>query len=306
MRAGAVIAATGVPGGFHAYDDLKNTDRNVMLRRMIRTFQRAGAEDIVILTGERAEETEKSLSRLGVAFLRCEDFESGQMMDFAVRGFRYLKKCDRIFFCPADVPLFSDDTIRKMLSVKEQIVIPVCGGRKGHPVLINAELTERIAQYKGECGLKGALDATGVPVGHLDVDDDGVLVRARKEDHFEELTQKGKRAVVYPRVKIQLTRNVPFFGPGMMILLKQIDLLGNVREACEKAGMSYSKGWSLIRTAEKELGALIVDRSPGGKNGGIARVSPVGYELMKKYEQLEREIAEYAEKRYRYIFGNLG
>ena len=144
MRPGAVIAAAGIPGGFRAYEKLKNTDRNVMLRRMIRTFQRAGVEDIVVVTGYRAQETEKGLAKMGAAFLRCEDYETAQMLDFAVRGFRYLKNCARIFFCPADVPLFTEHTLRVMLSDIEsggrQIVIPVCGGRKGHPVLIDAAL----------------------------------------------------------------------------------------------------------------------------------------------------------------------
>ena len=67
--------------------------------------------------------------------------------------------------------------------------------------------------------------------------------------------------------------------------------------------MSYSKGWSLIRTAEKELGWVIVERSPGGKYGGTARVSEKGQMLMECYEKMEREIAEEAEKKYREILG---
>ena len=306
MRVGAVIAAAGTPGGFRAYDKLKNTDRNAMLRRMIYTFRRAGAEDIVVVTGYRAQETEKSLAKLGAAFLRCGDYEHVQMLDLAVQGFRYLKNCDRIFFCPADVPLFTEDTLKAMMECattrQARVVIPVYKERKGHPVLIDTGLTEAIAAYRGERGLKGALDASGAEIYLLPVEDDGVLVRARKEDHFEELASGEKQADIYPKVKLQLVRNEPFFGPGMMVLLKQIDVLGNVRDACEKAGMSYSKGWTLIRTAEKELGRPVVERSPGGKSGGMAQVSPEGRRLMERYERLEREIREFAELRYREIF----
>ena len=306
MRVGAVIAAAGTPGGFRAYDTLKNTDRNAMLRRMIYTFRRAGAEDIVVVTGYRAQETEKSLAKLGAAFLRCGDYEHVQMLDLAVQGFRYLKNCDRIFFCPADVPLFAEDTLKAMAECattrQVRVVIPVYKERKGHPVLIDTGLTEAIAAYRGERGLKGALDASGAEIYLLPVEDDGVLVRARKEDHFEELASGEKQADIYPKVKLQLVRNEPFFGPGMMVLLKQIDVLGNVRDACEKAGMSYSKGWTLIRTAEKELGRPVVERSPGGKSGGMAQVSPEGRRLMERYERLEREIREFAELRYREIF----
>lgn len=302
MRVGAVIAAAGTPGGFRAYDKLENTDAGAMLRRMIYTFRRAGVEDVAVVTGYRAKETEKSLAKLGAVFLRCGDYENVQMLDLAVKGFRYLKNCERIFFCPADVPLFTENTLAMMLAQDAPVVIPVCGGRKGHPVLIDAGLTENIAEYKGERGLKGALDASGAEIFLLPVEDDGVILRARSEEHFEELAATELQADIHPKVKLQLMRNEPFFGPGMMVLLKQIDVLGNVRDACEKAGMSYSKGWSLIRTAEKELGCPVVERSPGGKSGGMARVSSAGHRLMEQYERLEREITEFAEKKYREIF----
>ena len=66
--------------------------------------------------------------------------------------------------------------------------------------------------------------------------------------------------------------------------------------------MSYSKGLSLIRTAERELGCTVVDRSPGGKTGGTASVSPEGRRMMRCYEKLEQETAEFARERYREIF----
>ena len=302
MRTGAVIAAAGTPGGFRAYDKLENTDAGVMLRRMIYTFRRAGVEDVAVVTGYRAKETEKSLAKLGAVFLRCGDYENVQMLDLAIRGFQYLKNCERIFFCPADVPLFTENTLEMMLAQGAPVVIPVCGGRKGHPVLIDADLTDGIAEYQGERGLKGAIDASGAEICLLPVGDEGVLVRARSEDNFERLAATEKQADIHPKIKVQLMRNEAFFGPGMMVLLKQIDVLGNVREACEKAGMSYSKGWTLIRTAEQELGRPVVERSPGGKSGGIAKVSPAGHILMERYERLEREVAEFAEKKFEEIF----
>ena len=375
MRTGAVIAAAGRPGGYSSYDGLEHIKGSSMVRRMISTFRRAGVEDIVIVTGYRAEETEKDLVKLGAVFLRMDNYEDEQMLDFAVRGISYLADtcdriffcpadvplfsektvremmdraspvvipvcgerkghpvflrmdnyedeqmldfavrgisyladtCDRIFFCPADVPLFSEKTVREMMDRASPVVIPVCGERKGHPVLIDAELSGRIASYVGERGLKGALDDSGAETAFVQVDDRGVLAAAGKDPGFEDKARYECPARIYPKVKVQLVRNVPFFGPGMMVILKQIQILGNVREACEKAGMSYSKGWSLIHTAEKELGWVIVERSPGGKYGGTARVSEKGLLLMNCYEQLERELAEEAEKKYNEIFGESG
>ena len=51
----------------------------------------------------------------------------------------------------------------------------------------------------------------------------------------------------------------------MVTLLKQIRSLGSVREASEKTGISYSKAWTMIRTAEEETGAELVGRRAGRK-----------------------------------------
>ena len=276
MKTGAVIAAAGVPGGFSSYDTMENVDAADMIRRMIFSFRRAGVADIVVVTGYKAEETERKLKKLGVVFLRSPSYETEQLIDYAARGFSYLRhSCRRIFFCPAENPLFTEETIRLMLEQKAPVVIPSYEGKKGHPVLADSDLTDRIAAYRGDRGLKGAIDASGVQVVVLPVGDGGVIASARRE----------------------------FFGPGMMVLLKQIEVLGNIREACEKTGMSYSKGWTLIRTAEKGMGCTIVERSPGGKHGGTARVTATGRRLMDKYEKLCREAEAYTEKRYRELFG---
>lgn len=303
MKTGAVIAAAGVPGGFSSYDTMENVDAADMIRRMIFSFRQAGVADIVVVTGYKAEETERKLKKLGVVFLRSPSYETEQLIDYAARGFSYLRhSCRRIFFCPAENPLFTEETIRLMLEQKAPVVIPSYEGKKGHPVLADSDLTDRIAAYRGDRGLKGAIDASGVQVVVLPVGDGGVIASARREKEFELIAEKQFPQDIHPRVKVQLVKNEAFFGPGMMVLLKQIEVLGNIREACEKTGMSYSKGWTLIRTAEKGMGCTIVERSPGGKHGGTARVTATGRRLMDKYEKLCREAEAYTEKRYRELF----
>ena len=104
------------------------------------------------------------------------------------------------------------------------------------------------------------------------------------------------------RVKLQINTDEPVLGPGVAELLELVEETGSMKEACGRMGMSYSKGWSLIRTAERELGCTIVERSPGGIGGGAARVSEQGLNLLNRYEQFEKEIARIAQEKYREIF----
>ena len=87
-----------------------------------------------------------------------------------------------------------------------------------------------------------------------------------------------------------------------MNLLRQIASTGSVREACEKCGISYSKGWTIIHDCENELGYRIVERQPGGKYGGKAVISKHGEKLILLYEQLEREMNEIVQKKFDEIF----
>ena len=114
--------------------------------------------------------------------------------------------------------------------------------------------------------------------------------------------QNGTEKNIRPRLKVQLAGTEPFFGPGVKTLLECIREAGSVRDACEKMGLSYSKGRKMLERAERELGYTIVERSPGGKNGGSARVSEDGMRLLSRYERFEKELTELAEEKYREIF----
>ncbi len=109
-----------------------------------------------------------------------------------------------------------------------------------------------------------------------------------------------------PKIKVQLVNKKPFFDVGMVNLLKLIDNLGSVKEACDKAGISYSKGWSMIHLAEKELGYGIVERKQGGKSGGQANVTKKGFQLLKNFERYEIEVTKEADFLYKKIFENNG
>jgi molybdate transport repressor ModE-like protein len=100
-------------------------------------------------------------------------------------------------------------------------------------------------------------------------------------------------------VKLTFAGERKCFGPGTVMLLREIERCGNVREACEYCGFSYSKGWTIIRRCEDGLGLRIVERQAGGQAGGAARVSEDGRRLLAVYEKLEAEISEAAAGRFR-------
>ena len=74
LRIGAVITAAGMSTRMGDFKQLMQIGGLSMAERVVINFQRAGVRDIVMVTGYRAEEVEKALSRRGVTFLRNADY----------------------------------------------------------------------------------------------------------------------------------------------------------------------------------------------------------------------------------------
>jgi molybdate transport system regulatory protein len=101
-------------------------------------------------------------------------------------------------------------------------------------------------------------------------------------------TQKKDGSVDYRAVtKVFLSlpggHGEPFCGPGMIKLLRGIKDTGNVRKSCELMGMSYSKGWKLLRLMEECLKSVLVFRQQGGKGGGEAHLTDEGEAFLKNF-----------------------
>lgn len=302
---GAVIVAAGYGGHGKKQNPMEEIDDLNIAVQVVVTFQCAGVKDIVIVCKEEKEELKKKLRGFGVTFLQDDSSEEGEMLTCVKKGISYLQsRCKRIFVCPVEVALFTKNTVKQLLENQASLVIPSIDYHAGHPILFDASLVPSILKYNGEGGLRGALHKLGInPVFEV-VNDKGILVRADSVDTDDQFVQQYGESRMRATVKVRLTNRKPFFGPGMVTLLREIDSLGSVREASEKTGISYSKAWSMIRDAEKEFGQTLVERQPGGKFGGAASVSEEGKELLKKYEQLEQAVESYTAKKYQEIFKN--
>lgn len=190
MTTGAVIAAAGMSSRMGACKQLLRIGGLTLVERILRSFQAVGVEELVVVTGFRADEVEASLAGYPVTFLRNERYRQSQMFDSAKLGFAHLQgRCRRVFFTPADVPLFSTATLRALLAVNAPLVQPVTDSQLGHPILLGREVLPLLLADEGEGGLAGALARTGVAAQLLPVADPGSLLDADTPEAFARLNE---------------------------------------------------------------------------------------------------------------------
>lgn len=309
MNFGAVIVAAGMSTRMQEFKQLMKIGDMTFAERVITNFQRAGVRDIVIVTGYRGEELEKSLRGRGVVFLKNPKYETTRMFDSAQIGLGYLRnRCDYVYFCPVDVPFFLDETVRREMSMAEEadVIVPYCHERPGHPLLLSHRAVEYFLGYSGERGMRGAYESLAASekgkVVPITVEDDGAIMDADTREDYQNLLDLHNARLMRPKVTVELCSAKPFFGPDTVTLLRQIDTLGSVRDACSKCGISYSKGWQIIHDCEGQLGYRIVERQPGGRNGGTAYLSEHGRKLLELYGRFDREMSEIGQQKYNEIF----
>ena len=306
MTTAALIVAAGMSSRMGDFKPLLNIGSISIAQRVVATFQQAGVEKIVMVTGYNAVMLERHLAGNGVVFLRNEKYETTQMFDSVCIGLSYLRdKCGRVLFTPGDIPLFTADTVRRLLETDAPLACPAVDGETGHPTLIGASLFDRILSDSGDQGLRGALNRCGAELTLIPVEDRGILHDADTPEDYKALLRYHNEQLARPVLNVELARERVFFDTRTAMLLRLIDETRSVRQACQRIQMSYSSGWNVIRTLEGQLNRTLILRSQGGAGGGKSSLTDDGKLLLERYDAYVDALREKAGELFESYFGGL-
>lgn len=288
MKTGAVITAAGKTSSINCFKPMMDLGHTTIIKRIITTMQQAGVDPIVVVTGNQAELLERHISHMGVICIKNERYEETQMLDSAKLGLMFIQdKCDRFFFTPVDVMLFTVNTLEKLMECSNSVVCPMYKNVQGHPILISSNLIPDISAFDGIDGVRGAILNCKAPITNLQVEDEGILYNAEADKG--KLLERHNQQMLHAEIQMKVSKETVFFGPGIAQLLKLIESTSSIRSACEMMHMSYSKGWKMINLAEQQLGYPILIRHAGGLNGGNSELTYEGRIFLNKYLNFEEE-----------------
>lgn len=306
METGAVVVAAGMSSRMGDFKPMLSIGSISIAQRVVATLKQAGAARVVVVTGYNAEELERHLASSGVVFLRNENYRTTHMFDSALIGLRYLRdKCRQVLFTPVDIPLFTAATVDALLTSGAELACPVCGGTRGHPILMSANVIDRVLEDSGESGLDGALSRCGVPMTLVEVDDPGILHDADTPEDYRELLRMHNSQLTRPVVQVSICREKRFLDPRVAMLLTLTDETQSVRAACQRMQLSYSSGWNAINLLEAELGYPVVARTQGGQRGGRSSLTEKGRALLRAYEAYTLRLRAMADELFVQYFPDL-
>ncbi len=84
----------------------------------------------------------------------------------------------------------------------------------------------------------------------------------------------------------------PIISGGKYALLKEIQKTGSILKAAKNLGLSYKRAHSQIKAMEERLGDKILEK----KRGKGARLTALGKEVLREYEEVLSEFEKLALK----------
>ena len=305
MRTGAVVVAAGHKSSVSSFSPMLPIGDSTVIRRIIITLKRSGIDPVVVVTGKQGDEVEKHIAGLRVICLRNQNYGNTQMYNSICLGLNYIEDlCDRVFILPAKFPMFLPETIKRMMDMDAQVVCPVFEGRRGHPVLVSSDVIGKLLNYKGEKGLRGALRQADVDrcAQEVEVEDQGIILAVETDEDRAQSNLDNERLDVFPQIQLTLERDEGFFGPSVAQFLSLIDHTGSMQTACRQMHMSYTKGWKILKAAEKQLGYPLLITQSGGAEGGSSLLTPKAEDFLARFLRMEKELREDAQKLYQKYF----
>jgi CTP:molybdopterin cytidylyltransferase MocA len=184
-------------------------DGRPLLAHVVDVWRSAGLAEVVVVVGkdarflqERIEENplqivqrETPASLAGseprgdasapVRWVRNADWETGMFSSVKLGLAAALKGAStHVALSPADLPFLSRSSLRTLLDAlalpeargPRTVVVPVCGRRRGHPLVLTRELAERVLTWPEDARLNRVFAEPDVETVHLEGFDETVLL----------------------------------------------------------------------------------------------------------------------------------
>ena len=182
---------------------LRIDDRDTFVTRIVRTFNEAGIDDVVVVVGHEGSRVAAAVgqSDLSVRTVVNPSYAAGQFSSM-LAGLEAVERpeLDAVMLALVDAPLFSASTVRALVQRFEETHAPVVravrGDQHGHPVLIGRSLFDAVRRSDPGQGAKPVVRGHASVEGDVPVDDRGAFIDIDTPDDYARLLDASGRIAV--------------------------------------------------------------------------------------------------------------
>lgn len=190
-RLAAVVLCAGRSSRLPRFKPLLTLGGASLVGRAAALFHQCGVDEIVAVTGTRADEVAAEAKAHGMRPVFNPRHQEGMFTSVQAGLAALPHEVDGAFVLPVDIPLIRPASVRalaeRFAEADAPVLVPTFRGEPGHPPLLSRAAVAAVLRWSGENGLAGALDALPqqpVPVADaqilFDVDDDETFAEAER------------------------------------------------------------------------------------------------------------------------------
>ncbi len=188
----AVILAAGFSSRVGSNKMELLIDNKPVLGNTIEAFSSL-CQRIIVVGGHYYNEVELITSQYeSVELVKNENYSKG-MFSSILHGVSFVN--ENCFICPGDYPLINTSVVEKLSVEIGEFVVPTYNGKRGHPVLLNAETIKRLKSEPVNSNLKIFRDSCKIT--EVEVMEEGILLDIDTIDDYKKIRniKEGVKAV---------------------------------------------------------------------------------------------------------------
>jgi molybdenum cofactor cytidylyltransferase len=152
--------------------------QSTILEQVLKVFSCSNLFEVLVVLGREYEEITKLKSLKLVHTVLNKDYEQG-MSTSIIAGVKAVHKDAKgIMIALADMPFIETNTINHVINTFMEkgkgIIVPVCNGRRGHPVIFSTAYRNELLTLKGDEGGRRITETHPEDVFELEVGSDTV------------------------------------------------------------------------------------------------------------------------------------
>ncbi len=160
----AMIPAAGQSRRMGVQKALLPFGATTVIGHIVNQLRQGGIGEIYVVVGHHADRIAEALSNRPVHFVLNPDYQRTEMLASIRCGLRALPQdCAAILLALGDQPAVTATLIHAMteafLTGGRGIVVPVCRGRRGHPLLFARHYCQEVLSSYDDVGLRGLVAA---------------------------------------------------------------------------------------------------------------------------------------------------
>jgi len=176
----AIILAAGKSKRMGRPKMLLPWQTGTVISEVISIYQKAGLDDILVVTGAAKEQVEGAISHLNVGTVFNNNFDDGEMLSSIQCGIRAVPDQSlAIMIGLGDQPQVQEGSVRMVCdafrATKPDLIIPSCQMKRGHPWLVSRRLWSELLGLDAPQTTRSFLNSHKNDIHYVNVDDEGIL-----------------------------------------------------------------------------------------------------------------------------------